>query len=76
MLFDDIFVNISIFVQNDKFLKQIRENLQILKQGINSTELTLSNIYLYDYVRDEKIKKDTKDYVRSQEQGIGISLHV
>ena len=76
MLFDEISINISIFVQNDKFLKQIRENIQILKQGINNAGLITANIYLYDFAKDEKIKNDTLDYALSQSKGMGISLHV
>ncbi len=76
MLFDEISINISIFVQSDKFLKQIRENIQILKQGINSVGLIPANIYLYDFAKDEKIKNDTRDYALSQSKGMGISLHV
>lgn len=76
MLFDDININISVFVQSDKFLKLIRENLELLKQGISSAGLIPSNIYLYDFLKDKKIKKDTRDYVLSQSKGLGISLHV
>ena len=76
MLFDDISINLSIFVQSDKFLKKIRENLQLLKQGISSVGLIPSNIYLYDFSRDKKIKKDIRDYALGQSKGIGISLHV
>jgi len=76
MLFDDISINISMFVQSAKFLKQIRGNLELLKQGINSAGLIPSNIYLYDFSKDKKIKKDTRDYVISQSKGVGISLHV
>ncbi len=76
MLFDEIYIDISIFVQNDRFLKQIRDNLQILKQGINSAGLIPANIYLYDFAKDEKIRNDTRDYALSQSKGIGINLHV
>jgi len=76
MLFDDISINLSIFVQSDKFLKKIRENLQLLKQGISSVGLIPSNIYLYDFSRDKKIKKDIRDYALNQSKGVGISLHV
>ncbi len=76
MLFDDIYLNISFFVQSDKFLEKIRENLQILKEGISSVGLIPSNIYLYDFMRDKKIKNDARDYALSQSKGMGISLHV
>ncbi len=76
MLFNDIDINISIFTQNDEFLSRIRDNLQLLRKGINSVGLTSSNIYLYNSLRDEKIKKETKEYVDTQQIGLGISLHV
>ena len=76
MLFDDISINLSIFVQNDNFLKKIRENLGLLKQGISSVGLIPSNIYLYNYLKEKKIKKEIIDYASSESQGVGISLHV
>ncbi len=76
MLFDDISINISIFTKSEEFLARIRENLQILKQGINSVGLIPSNIYLYDSLKDDKIKKDTKSYVDAQQIGSGVNIHV
>lgn len=76
MLFDDTHINISIFVQNDHFLKSIRENLQILRQSISSLGLVSKNIYLYDSLKDDVRRKETMDYVQNQQIGNGISLHV
>ncbi|MFK5881191.1 MAG: hypothetical protein QM482_03170 [Sulfurospirillum sp.] len=76
MLFDDININISIFTQNLIFLNSMRENLQILKQGINSVGLVPLNIYLHNSLKDEKIKKEAKRYANNEQTGTGISLHV
>ncbi|NOX16407.1 MAG: hypothetical protein GXP61_10390 [Epsilonproteobacteria bacterium] len=76
MLFDDIFINISIFSKSTSFLTRIKENLKFLKVGINNVGLVPSNIYLYDSLKDDKIKKDTKSYVDSQQIGNGVNIHV
>jgi hypothetical protein len=76
MLFDNVSVNISIFTQSDEFLSRIRDNLQFLRQGISSVGLVPSNIYLYDSLRDDGVKRETKRYVQNQQIGSGISLHV
>jgi len=76
MLFDDIYINISIFTQNSEFLGRIKDNLQLLRQGISSLSLVPSNIYLYDSLKDGSIKKETKEYIKTQQVGTGISIHV
>ena len=76
MLFEDVNINISIFVQNQSFLARIRENLQILKQSINSVGLSVSNLYLYDSVKNKNIKKETKKYSNNQQIGSGVSFYV
>jgi hypothetical protein len=76
MLYDDIFINISIFTKSDQFLDQIKDNLQSLKQGMNNVGLVPTNIYLYDSLKDDKIKKDTKSYVDAQQIGKGVNIHV
>ncbi len=76
MLFEDVNINISIFVQNQSFLARIRENLQILKQSINSVGLSVSNLYLYDSVKNKNIKKETKKYSNDQQIGSGVSFYV
>ncbi len=76
MLFDDMDINLSIFTSSDDFLNRIRENLQTLKQSINSVGLRVSNINLYDYTRDERAKKELKRYAQSQQISQGMSLYV
>jgi hypothetical protein len=50
--------------------------MQTLKQGINSVGLIPSNIFLYDSLKDDKIKKDTKSYVQGEQIGEGVNIHV
>jgi len=76
MLFDKININISIFTKSDEFLHRVNENLLVLKQGINSLGLIPTNIYMYDSLKDNKIKRDTKSYVNSEQIGEGVNIHV
>jgi len=76
MLFDEININISIFTRSDIFLKRVKKNLKALKQGINSIGLIPTSIYMYDSLKDDKIKRDTKSYVDSEQIGEGINIHV
>ena len=76
MLFDKININISIFTTSDEFLDRVKENLLVLKQGINSLGLIPTNIYMYDSLKDDKIKRDTKSYVDNEQIGEGVNIHV
>ena len=76
MLFDKININISIFTQSDEFLHSVKENLLFLKQGINSLGLIPTNIYMFDSLKDDKIKRDTKSYVDGEQIGEGVNIHV
>jgi len=76
MLFDEININISIFTQSDEFLQRVKDNMQILKLGINTIGLIPSNIYMYDSLKDDKVKRDTKSYVDNEQIGEGVNIHV
>ncbi len=76
MLFDDININMSVFAEKKEFLELVEENLSALKQGINKLGLIPSNIHLYDAVKDEKLKEDTRVFVNSSQLGMGINLRV
>ena len=76
MLFDDISINISIFTKSDKFLKKVKENLQILRQGINGVGLLPQNIYLLDAHKDSRAKEEMREYVKNQQIGQGVNFYV
>ena len=76
MLFDDISINISIFTKSDIFLKKIRENLQVLRQGINSVGLLPQNIYLFDAPKGSKTKEEMREYAKNQQVGQGVNFYV
>lgn len=76
MLFDDRYINISFFAENTQLLELLRENLQELKNGITNVGLMTSNFYVFDYLKDDKIKKETRAFAESSQIGGGINLHV
>ncbi len=76
MLFDDVNINISFFALNGIFLEKVKQNLTLLKKGIKSVGLKISNIYMYDTLKDKKSKKEMQKYVQNMQIGQGINIHV
>ncbi len=76
MLFDDISINISIFTKSDKFLKKIKQNLQVLRQGINSVGLLPQNIYLFNASKESRAKEEMREYAKNQQVGQGVNFYV
>lgn len=68
MLFEDIYVNISVFAEKDTFLKLIQDNLQDLKQGINRLGLIPSTVQLK--------RREKDDEPQSPKEQLGTSLNI
>jgi hypothetical protein len=70
MLFDDIYLNISVFAEKEEFIDLVQENLLSLKQGINKLGLIPSNVQL----KKAELKEETKN--PTDLLGTGLNIEV
>lgn len=74
MLFEDVHVNISIFA-NNSFLSEVKNNIRLLKQGLNSLGLIPANIQYFDEKQSHK-KEETRTFANNAQIGSGFNLMV
>ncbi|MDX1808864.1 MAG: flagellar hook-length control protein FliK [Sulfurospirillaceae bacterium] len=76
MLSDDKYVDISFFAEDENLLQLLNQNIQALQNGISKIGLISLNMYIFDYLKGDKAKKDTKAFADSLQTGEGINIHV
>jgi len=68
MLFEDVYLNISVFAEKKEFLDLVQENLPALKQGINKIGLIPSTVQLK--------KRELKDEIKNLSNFLGTGLNI
>lgn len=76
MLYDDIHINLSVFAQKKEFIEKFQEHLAKYKVGLNDLGLILANVQFFDALKEEKLKKQTYDFVSNEQLDMGINIKV
>lgn len=76
MLYEDNHINLSVFAQKKEFIEIFKDNMKDLRIGLNKLGLIPSSMHFYDALKDEKLRKQTQEFISDTQIDMGINIQI